>query len=101
MRTLCEALEMPGGVRRGVARAPASETRCRGRACRGVQGGIWGSSSRSLRPYLDSLPESLHSVILNAVFPRREDGSISRPVGLAAEGDSRFHGVRQTYKCLP
>jgi len=48
---------------------------------------------RSLRPYLDSLPDSLHSVILNAVFPRRDDGSISRPVGLAAEGDSRFHGV--------
>lgn len=48
---------------------------------------------RSLRPYLNSLPESLHSVILNAVFPRREDGTITRPVGLAAEGDSRFHGV--------
>jgi len=48
---------------------------------------------RSLRPYLDSLPESLHSVILNAVFPRGADGSISRGTGLAAEGGSRFHGV--------
>ena len=48
---------------------------------------------RSLRPYLNSLPESLHQVVLTAVFPRREDGSISKPVGLAAEGDSKFHGI--------
>jgi hypothetical protein len=32
-------------------------------------------------------------VILNAVFPRRADGSVARPTGLAAEGGSRFHGV--------
>lgn len=48
---------------------------------------------RSLRPYLRSLPKSLHEVILTAVFPRKEDGSLASPVGLAAEGDSKFHGV--------
>ncbi|KAK3260739.1 hypothetical protein CYMTET_30320 [Cymbomonas tetramitiformis] len=48
---------------------------------------------RSLRPYLESLPESLHSVILNAVFPRRSDGSIGPATGLASEGASRFPGA--------
>ncbi|GHP10585.1 hypothetical protein PPROV_000931600 [Pycnococcus provasolii] len=52
---------------------------------------------RSLRPYLDSLPSNLHHVILSAVFPRTGDnsgaGSPGKPTGLAAEGDSRFHGV--------
>ena len=50
---------------------------------------------RSLRPYLNSLPASLHQVILSAVFPRTGDNAQTpgKPTGLAAEGDSRFHGV--------
>jgi hypothetical protein len=54
---------------------------------------FYQNRQRSLRPYLQSLPASLHPVILNAVFPRRADGSVARPTGLAAEGGSRFHGV--------
>lgn len=48
---------------------------------------------RSLRPYLNSLPPALHRTILQAVFPRKADGTIGAPTGLAAEGDARFHGV--------
>ena len=48
---------------------------------------------RSLRPYLNSLPSQLHQLLLNAVLPRRNDGSVGKPTGLAAEGDSRFPGV--------
>uniref|UniRef100_A0A061RCB2 Glycosyl transferase family 1 n=1 Tax=Tetraselmis sp. GSL018 TaxID=582737 RepID=A0A061RCB2_9CHLO len=48
---------------------------------------------RSLRPYLNSLPKQLHSLLLNAVLPRRSDGSLGQPTGLAAEGESRFPGV--------
>ena len=48
---------------------------------------------RSLRPYLNSLPEELHDTILGAVFPRNADGTIAAPTGLAAQGTSRFPGV--------
>lgn len=48
---------------------------------------------RSIRPYLNSLPEALHDVILGAVFPRKADGSIAAPQGLAAQGTSRFPGA--------
>lgn len=48
---------------------------------------------RSLRPYLNNLPQQLHQLLLNAVLPRRNDGSLGKPTGLAAEGDSRFPGV--------
>jgi len=48
---------------------------------------------RSLRPYLNSLPQQLHQVILNAVFPKKADGSIGKSRGLAAEGTTRFPGV--------
>jgi len=48
---------------------------------------------RSLRPYLRSLPPALHQLLLSAVLPRRNDGSVGRPGGLAAEGESRFPGV--------
>eukprot|EP00192_Tetraselmis_astigmatica_P010256 CAMPEP_0117676914 /NCGR_PEP_ID=MMETSP0804-20121206/16465_1 /TAXON_ID=1074897 /ORGANISM="Tetraselmis astigmatica, Strain CCMP880" /LENGTH=833 /DNA_ID=CAMNT_0005486161 /DNA_START=169 /DNA_END=2670 /DNA_ORIENTATION=+ len=48
---------------------------------------------RSLRPYLNTLPSALHQLLLNAVLPRRSDGSVGKPTGLAAEGESRFPGV--------
>jgi hypothetical protein len=48
---------------------------------------------RSLRPYLNSLPQELHQLLLNAVLPRRNDGAVGKPSGLAAEGESRFPGV--------
>ena len=50
---------------------------------------------RSLRPYLNSLPAEVHPVLLQAVFPKQADGSVGRPVGLAAEGDARFHGFAE------
>ena len=49
---------------------------------------------RSLRPYLRSLPPQVHPVLLQAVFPKRADGTVGQPVGLAAQGDARFHGFK-------
>ena len=51
---------------------------------------------RSLRPFLNSLPEALHDTILGAVFPRNADGSIAAPTGLAAQGTSRFFGAAKS-----
>ena len=51
---------------------------------------------RSLRPYLNSLPKTLHDTILGAVFPRNADGTIAAPTGLAAQGTSRFFGAVQS-----
>lgn len=56
---------------------------------------------RSLRPYLHSLPPEVHPVLLQAVFPKKADGSVGRPVGLAEQGDTRFHGFAEPEGAAP
>ena len=34
-------------------------------------------------------------MLLQAVFPKRADGTVGRPVGLAEQGDARFHGFAE------
>ena len=55
---------------------------------------------RSLRPYLRTLPKTMHSNLLKAAFPRssqsKRPGSrqhIGKPSGMMAQGDARFHGI--------
>ena len=55
---------------------------------------------RSLRPYLRTLPKTMHSNLLKAAFPRssqsKRPGSrqhIGKTSGMMAQGDARFHGI--------
>jgi hypothetical protein len=35
------------------------------------------------------------------VFPKKADGTVGQPVGLAAQGDTRFHGFAEPEGAAP
>lgn len=49
----------------------------------------------------DATPQEVHPVLLQAVFPKKADGTVGRPIGLAEQGDARFHGYQEPEGAVP